>query len=144
MLRPPKKSGPFVRLHSNASLDETIRRLEQALERLSWRITARVDGKTGAGHRAQPMSVIVIAPRTGDLSTDLTWSLLLPNEVVVYAESDGCVSVAYRDPTEAAVGDAPRHRSLGRWRSGLAEAVAFATGRHVGGPTREAYALADG
>ncbi|MFW6067524.1 MAG: hypothetical protein ACOC97_04240 [Myxococcota bacterium] len=131
MFRTPHRSGHFIRLRSLATLEDTVHRLDRALRRTPWRIAARIDGQLGEGPAAHPMHVFVISPRceadTDGDHHDLTWSLLLPNEVLVYREADGTVVVAYQEGDPAEGTSAPRPHLAG-WRRQLHAAVASAVG----------------
>ncbi|MFW5876225.1 MAG: hypothetical protein ACOCXM_05775 [Myxococcota bacterium] len=129
MQHPPAHEDRVVRLETGLSIDDTLARLERVLAGTPWRLAARVDRKIGTGPDAEPVHVLLVAPRgtPANGAQDLTWSLLLTHEIVVYRERSGRVAVAYHRSGHADGNGAAPDDQLAAWHLCLAAAVALAT-----------------
>jgi uncharacterized protein (DUF302 family) len=121
---------------SNTSFEETLFRLEHAIARSPWQVAARVDMGGVQSPRGRRARLVVLRPilAAEPAAADLTWSLMLPNELLVCEEVDGTVLVGYHRPRDEQARAGLAHLSAANaWHAlellrGLREAAGAAAG----------------
>ena len=96
----------FDRKRSNASVADTMDRLETAVENAGATVFARVDHAKGAASvdmELRPAELLIFGnPRLGTpaMQDDITAGLLLPLRVLAYEDADGQVWLTWQEPDE--------------------------------------------
>lgn len=126
-----------ISVASNASVEQSVNRLTDAVEAAGARIFAKVDfarGNASVGKTLRPTTVVIFgSPRIGAaaLQDGQTMALYLPLRILFYEDTNGQTWAMYEEPTAIAPahGLAADHPAVLAMQGALAKFSAVAAGR---------------